>query len=477
MFKSIFQKEILDHFLSLRFIVGLVLCVAVTVTCVLILANDYEEELRDYNQRIAMQDDFLNNHAHTNRLMGMIYPERPPESFRPLIIGVPKDADLGSFDDNPLPILFPPLDLVFIVTILMSLMAILFSYDAIAGEREAGTLKLMISNTVQRATVLLAKWAGGTVCLLIPFILSLLVGAIIITIHPFIQWDATAWTTFLFLTLGSATFISVYYLLGLFISSKSPSSSTSILTCLLIWVLFNLVVPNVSPYLSSQFYSIPSVNRIQKEVRRLRGVERDNLGNQLSAVVRERFASQYGEMFNAYIELDRDGVRRRSESDPAFKDMVNAYRTESGKAWSEANRIQREKAEQIQSELIQKSAVQTQLAKHIACISPYANFIYFATDISGTGLRSLTFFDRTTEEFLNRLVPYLQRKEEEAQSLDSTYDSNTFLDISDRPRYSYKEESLSNKLASVMLYWGILIFFNILFFALAFTGFMKYDVR
>ncbi len=64
--------------------------------------------------------------------------QKPPEQFRPLIIGMQKDADLGSIDDNPLPTLFPPLDLVFIVSIIMSLMAILFSYDAVCGEREKG---------------------------------------------------------------------------------------------------------------------------------------------------------------------------------------------------------------------------------------------------------------------------------------------------------------------------------------------------
>lgn len=107
MLKSLITREILDHMLSLRFIVGLILCSVVTVTCVVILTHDYRQELKDYNQRIAMQDDFLNNYAHTNRLGGMMLAQKPPETFRPLIIGVQKDADLGSFDDNPLPVLFP----------------------------------------------------------------------------------------------------------------------------------------------------------------------------------------------------------------------------------------------------------------------------------------------------------------------------------------------------------------------------------
>ena len=48
------------------------------------------------------------------------------------------------------------IDWVFI-GVLMSFFAILFTFDAIAGERSSGTLSLMMSNTVSRSQVLLGK--------------------------------------------------------------------------------------------------------------------------------------------------------------------------------------------------------------------------------------------------------------------------------------------------------------------------------
>jgi len=54
---------------------------------------------------------------------------------------------------------------------------------------------------------------------------------------------------------------------------------------------------------------------------------------------------------------------------------------------------------------------------------------------------------------------------------------NSFIDLSDRPRFSYKEEPLKDRLAAVLPYWGVLIFFNVVFFAGAFVGFIRYDVR
>ena len=65
----------------------------------------------------------------------------------------------------------------------------------------------------------------------------------------------------------------------------------------------------------------------------------------------------------------------------------------------------------------------------------------------------------------------------EASKADPTFDSNAFLDISDRPRFSYREEPLKDRLQAVLLYFGILMFFNVLFFAGAFVKFIGYDVR
>ncbi len=60
---------------------------------------------------------------------------------------------------------------------------------------------------------------------------------------------------------------------------------------------------------------------------------------------------------------------------------------------------------------------------------------------------------------------------------DPTYNSNTFVDIRNRPRFVFKEEPLKDKLHAVLPYWGILVLFNVLFFAMAFVGFLRYDVR
>ncbi len=66
-----------------------------------------------------------------------------------------------------------------------------------------------------------------------------------------------------------------------------------------------LTIPNLSPYISAQFIKIPSVNKIEKEVRRLRGVERDKLGRKMSAELGARYKEEYGTLYADYSKIQK----------------------------------------------------------------------------------------------------------------------------------------------------------------------------
>jgi ABC-type transport system involved in multi-copper enzyme maturation permease subunit len=306
MLKTIIAKEFLNNILNLRFMVGLVLCVIITVTCIIILSHDYRQELADYNFRVNLEEQALSKYYCIN--LGMLnVKQKPPERFRPLIIGISGKMNTNSFDNSPLPILFPSLDYIFIVTVIMSLLAILFSYDAITGERQSGTLRLMVANSVSRAKILLGKFIGGTTSLIIPFILSILVGAFYISIHPSIQWDGSAWVELALLTAASITFIMLFYLLGLMVSTFSRYSSTSILNCLFLWVLLILVIPNLCPYISAQLYRIPSTKEVERKE-----LEVEKYSIQVYAErnreTAKTFKSRYGELWSEFEAMDLGGI-------------------------------------------------------------------------------------------------------------------------------------------------------------------------
>lgn len=454
--------------------IGLVLCVIIMVACIVILSHDYRQELADYNQRVNRQHDILSNYASESLVRRVMRPIKPPTRFRCLIIGV-ASTNTESFDDNSLSVLFPTLDFLFIVTIVLSLLAVLFSYDAVTGERQSGPLRLVVANSVSRAQVLFGKLVGGAASLVIPFILSLLVGAVYISINSHIQWDGSAWLEFLLLTAASVTFI-VLYLVGLTVSTFSRNSSSSILTCLFVWILFILVIPNMCPPIAAQLCRIPSIGETSRkiaEVERRRFWLHMERKNEIIKTYRKR----YGKLFLDYESIDPETVGQRRAADSASETMVDAFREEVGQIRnSPSYQGLQSKVRGLQDDLKTKAAIQTKLAKNLACISPYANYLYLAMDLTGTGLRSLKHFRGVQAPYWNDVNRYVERTFADAQKKDPTVTSLSFVDFGNGPRFVFQEEPLKGKLNAALSYWGILVLFNIVFFVAAFAGFIRYDV-
>jgi len=490
MLKTIIAREFLNNILNLRFMIGLLLCLIVTVACIVILSHDYKKEMADYSLRVNLQEEFLGKYA-LEGWVGQLTPgQKPPERFRPLIIGIPTNESQDSFYDNPLPILFPSLDFLFIVTIIMSLLAILFSYDAITGERQSGTLRLVIANSVPRTTILLGKFIGGATSLIIPFILAIVVGVLYINLNPNIHWDGSAWVELALLTAASITFITLFYLLGLMVSAFSRYSAISILNCLFLWVLLILVIPNVCPYISAQLRRVPSITATARRAEEVSRACRETWHQRRKELV-EQFRAKYGGLFSKLEALDfglilyddrgdAEKVQQLAAADPQFKAMVDDFRAEVNRLAREWMQASSEGENELWADLYTKAAAQTRLAKKLAGISPLAEYVYVARDLTGTGLRSLKYFEEFKGEYRRRFGEYRAKVTAAvvaAHKNEPSPPGGWFLDLRDHPRFVFQEESLKGKLGAALPYWGILVLFNVVFFVAAFARFMRYDVR
>ena len=72
------------------------------------------------------------------------------------------------------------LDFLFIVGTVFSLLALLFTCDAVAGEKEAGTLRINLSNPLPRDVFLWSKLIGGYIVFVVPFLVSFLLGLLLL---------------------------------------------------------------------------------------------------------------------------------------------------------------------------------------------------------------------------------------------------------------------------------------------------------
>ena len=278
MLRTLIRKEFLNSVFSFRFVVIFALLLVVVPVTLFVLTGDYVKKVDEFSFRRATLEDYLKNFAHFNRLSGVVQPAMPPLPAQAMVRGITSGANLEDFDDDPLPVMFPLIDLVFIVAILLGLAALILSYDAVSGEKEDGTLKLMLANGVPRHRILLGKVIGGTATLLVPFLVSLLVGLVGIVVNPRVAWTGADWGALGLLVLGAAAYVAFFHILGVFISSRHASSSASIVTALSVWVILVLVVPNLSPFVAQRLAPAPSRIKTSREISRLTDVERDALG-------------------------------------------------------------------------------------------------------------------------------------------------------------------------------------------------------
>ena len=444
MLRIIIEKEFLEKILTLRFVTALLLSIGLTTVSAFVLSSDYAQELADYNTRVQLHDE--------TRSDATIIVDRKPLPLATMFHGIAKDSAASvrlssdtypepseTTDDNPLSVLFPTVDWTFIIGIVMSLLAILFAYDAVSGEREAGTLALISSNPIKKPMLIFGKWIGGYLSLILPCSVGLLLGLIVVSFHPMIQFTAADWGAFGLIILGALVYLACFFALGILISALTSRSSTSVLALLFIWALSVFIIPNLSPSMAKVFYEIPSF---------VTNARQTNLAViELEHQRRKEHDENALEVINKRLTWDAGGGKLLRETETRF---INAKRGTLSTFASDYRR---------------KLRKQEQIAAGIASLSPYASFTLFATRLAGTDLGSEDKFVAATEQFYNKY-----------------FEVTSAVSVSGRQReeklnFLYTEPTVSERLKSGLAPLSILLLFTALFLVGGYVIFLRGAVK
>ena len=469
----IIKKEIQDNLLNVRFVGACLVSIILIVSTIIVLSESYKNELRDYQSRAVTQENFIDRFGHSNRISWMSTLMREPSRYHTLVSGIDHEAAQENFVSNPVPALLSRLDFVVIVTIIMSLLAVLFSYNAISGEREDGLLKLMLSTRVSRGTIIFGKFIGGNISLLLPFTIGVLCGLLSIAMNPNLQFQNTDLGVFLLLLLASFFYISVFYGASLFCSTRSHTSNEAVLKSLFVWVLFVLVIPNISAPLAAQVYGIPSWTQVEQNVFRITSEERDKIINQRQ---RDLLQKQFPDLAGA-LGMSKQEIQSKVDSDPLFRERFAQYSKVYDEMVDEVNKEQQQQAKAILSDFAGRSSHQENLARIFASFSPYSNFVFAATDLTETGIDADDRWESLSSAYKKELRTFTEAKYQSERQKNPAFTSNDYLDLRDRPRFHYQTPEISERAALVLLPFGLLMGFVVLFLAAAVVSFLKYDVR
>ena len=256
---TLIRRELLDNLMTFRFAAAVFITLLLVVANTAVLIKDYERRLAAYNTALKTHQQQLRERKTYSG--GKLDIARPPNPLSIFNVGL--DKQLGSetwiyhsyvptlWDakmlgtTNPLLNLFSSIDIVFIFEVVLSLMALIFAYDAIAGERERGTLRLVLTHPVNRGQILLAKYISAMTCLLVPLLMSLLLALILLTTSTTISLSTGDFLRIGGIVFSSVAYLSIFYFIGMLISAATRRTGTALMLSMFVWGFWVLVYPNV----------------------------------------------------------------------------------------------------------------------------------------------------------------------------------------------------------------------------------------
>ena len=263
---DIIKKEFHSNIITARFIVGFIICLMLISASTYVAIRDYERRLNDYNVAVREhRDEVINARVYSEAKPRV---DREPSRLSIFNQGMDRrlantfDAELsaapivcdgkkhGSY--NPFLGLFSSIDLTFVFQVVLSLLALLFAYNAISGERENGTLKLMMSNSVPRSSVLIGKYLSAMLSLFWPIAVSVIIALLMIMFSGKVLLTGGDFVRILLMLVVSLLYVSAFYLMGLLISTKTQRTATSLMVAMFVWVFLTLIYPNGAVFLADR---------------------------------------------------------------------------------------------------------------------------------------------------------------------------------------------------------------------------------
>ena len=405
------KRELFDHINSLRFILTVVILSALMVTNAVVHLRTHPERIRDYSEAVTRSVNKLKSRTQLYALAqkgpGNLY-KRPSmlafitdggDAYLPGHIwnegSWSKGSTGGSIKSNwwlsygsvnPDAKDFLPqatkIDWVFIITYLLSFIPLLFTFDALSGEREQGTLRLCLANPISRPVLLIGKFLGTLITVLIPFVFAVLLNLAVISADSWTQLNAADWGRLGLILLIASSYAGIFIGLGLMVSAGTREPRVSLVVLLLIWVTTVIFMPSTLGTLSTKWMPPVQAN--------------DQFHASRKAVL-EQIDADYNDRVNAIREKKNPNALSRLQK--LFETSPEAAKAEAEKlmaTWEtegdeelalKAELVNRdvETRERFNREHLDAQIAQVQRARIVTRFSPAAIVQYALESMAGTG--------------------------------------------------------------------------------------------
>ncbi len=470
---TLIQKEMMHHVLSVRFLALLVMCLLLVPLTLTINYSNYRQRQVDYQEALKIAKD----DATTMNSMSLEPPKPTVEVSKLFLKPAPLSVFANGMEESlpsylgmtrngitlgipalvsaPFSYILGQLDLLFVISNVFSLLALLFTFDVVAGEKEAGTLRITLANALPRDIFLWGKLIGGYLVFVVPFLVSFLFGLLVLVWRGFPLGESDIFGRVLSLTFVSLLYIAVFFSMGTMISTYLDTAKTSLIVAFTVWVFMVLITPRIG-FISAK---VIAPKRTEQSVYMEKTALRNNLAKELED---KRLKTVRDMVQGQIITIDREVQKELNER---MKPAEEAYRS---KLQSESDKIERSyQQEKKRQELIGEA---------LSRITPTSSLIYLATNLAQTGKI------RKDNYFQTGMRYYSQLEEEYFSKMsDLLIESKTvFIDRRNDEKILPPPDPINIALAETfrgtLIDLFFLCFFAIVFTTVAFLRFLRSDI-
>ena len=471
MFGRLVRKELLHHLLDLRFLVVFALCALLSVLSVHVGGRNYSRRLQEYSEvSESTRQAFQKGSLSKGRLWDMTWVgirwHRRPEVLSPVVYGLsgalgqevnikyqqPSEFEASPFETDPTYALFEVLDMAYVVKVCMSLAVLLFTFDAVCGEKEGGTLRLYASFAVPRSRLALAKLAGATVAIWTPFVFAFLLVSLTLALSPGVGLQTADWGRMAALTGVFGLYLTVFAAFGLWVSALTHRRMTAFLALLSLWAVWVFVVPSLAVDAARRLAPARSSFDLQKQAGTMHWETRMNQASEKRAYHQRNPVKDW----SALSTPDRQTIQ------DALNKIEGRWDAE---YHARLGDLQKERRHQLRR--------QQRLALFLMALSPLGAVTYASTDLARTGFIQQERIEDAVNAYRISLSQYVLEKTRKA--LGRTFEG---VNLTDFVWFTYQDrDSLGECLSRNAFHILNLALLAIVGFAGAYVAILRYDVR
>ncbi len=474
MLRILLQKELQELVYSSKFLLTL------SVSSVLILLSFYvgirgfQESDREYRASVYADEVKMSTLTDWQQLKHRIF--RKPQVLQFIAGGVANDVgrvtDMhpseqpnllqSRFSNDPIFAVFRFVDFDFVAIIMFSLFGILFGYDAVNGEKEAGTLKLVFSNRVTRASFILSKVLGCYFAVVIPLLPTFLIGCMMVSLSglPMTSMD---WIRLGLVIIAALLCFGAFLNLSIMFSAIFERSSISFLFSLVFWIFSVFIIPKASILIASQQFPVPTIDALETQKRAFTSDQRE----------------QWSKIMNEWFLMHPSNEAKFLSSVEDFQDSLSKSVDQNGQEFFyrlDEDRRNRKNQQEI-------------WALGLSRISPTAVLHIVAMTLAGTDIHMNYRYSDNLRQYQKSFTSMIRTKDKLAANyfkiIVHSYsgmgkqinESQVPINLSEIPVFIQNEPDFRTVISSAIPDLALLALFGAAYFAGAYVAFLKFDMR